>query len=232
MQKMKPMLCNTQVVQNILAGRQTQDRRPMGNKLLDKMLVAFLAGECSDFAGNGCLQKNDESYIVQFAKYQVGDVIYVRETFCIGAICEEEVCGYPGNLYVDQCKGDDSFIPKEYTIANGICTEEVTWKPSIHMKKKAARIFLKVTKVRCERFCDISEADAIAEGMEEIGEQKFHGTIWKPLYKSYDSEVTCCSAVDAFSTLIESIYPGCWEDWCFAYDFKLCEKPEGESCTL
>lgn len=26
---MKPLLCNTQVVQNILAGRQTQDRRPI-----------------------------------------------------------------------------------------------------------------------------------------------------------------------------------------------------------
>ena len=40
-------------------------------------MLASLAGECSDFAGNGCLRENDESYIVQFAKYQPGDILCV-----------------------------------------------------------------------------------------------------------------------------------------------------------
>lgn len=49
------------------------------------------------------------------------------------------------------------------SIANSEDANE-PWKPSIHMPKKAARIWLKVTDVRLERLQDITEKGATEEG--------------------------------------------------------------------
>ena len=41
------------------------------------------------------------------------------------------------------------------------------WRPSIHMPKKAARIFLRVIDVRVERLQDITSGQIDAEGCKE-----------------------------------------------------------------
>lgn len=71
-----------------------------------------------------------------------GDILYVRETW------KEAPKGY--YYYEDWQKDDIADVTK--------------WKPSIHMPKEAARIWLKVTNVRVERLQEITEVQAQAEG--------------------------------------------------------------------
>jgi hypothetical protein len=74
-------------------------------------------------------------------------------------------------------------------------------RPSIHMPRWASRITLQITDVRKERLQDISDADAIAEGIYIEGGMFRNG-----------SETEYDIAKDAFAVLWESIYGhGSWE---------------------
>ena len=139
-------------------------------------------------------------------KYQPGDILWVRETSI-----------FLHNKWI--YKADNL---SEMKLFSG-------WKPSIFMPKEAARIFLKVTNVRVERLQDISEKDAIAEGVDMLGETKQYN--WK-YYKNYNKsqDYTFMSPIDSFESLWQSInakkHP--WESnpWVWVYEFERIEKPE------
>lgn len=78
---------------------------------------------------------------------QPGDIFWVRETWANGG----NLTSGPGYIF----KASD--YPKDFI-------DQMKWKPSIHMPKDAARIWLKNVGVRIERLQDISESDAKAEG--------------------------------------------------------------------
>lgn len=89
-------------------------------------------------------------------QYHIGDTLYVRETwkqYTIGTAGPGLIDGY---LY----KADE---PQD---TSGMMVEG-RWHPSIHMPKDAARIWLKVTDIRCEQLNDMTEEDAIAEGFPD-----------------------------------------------------------------
>ena len=89
-------------------------------------------------------------------RYQVGDYLYVRETFQ----------KLDSSIAMDLSAGEYAYVYR--ASENGKAWEENTenwrWKPSIHMPKELARIFLKVTDVRVERLQDITICQLDKEG--------------------------------------------------------------------
>lgn len=129
--KFIPILFNTEMVQALLAGRKTMTRRTKG---LDN--VNF---NCTD--------------LIKCAYGQVGDVLWVRETFA------ESKC---------LTKGCNEFSHYVYKADNDPLHNHFKWKPSLFMTKYACRLFLEITNIRVERLNDISETDAENEGIKLV----------------------------------------------------------------
>lgn len=72
--------------------------------------------------------------------------------------------------------GKESYLKPQYCVyratdqLNAIDEDgnELNWRPSIHMPRWASRISLEITGIRVERLQDISEEDAIDEGLKAI----------------------------------------------------------------
>jgi hypothetical protein len=204
---MKPILATSSVVRNFLNVEvnswparpidsskpfQWQDRRPIK--------------KCAD-RGDGILKVEGlesksmfgtPEAISRFSPFQVGDVLYIRETFVSGfglrvKLPGDGLVGSGGPVGYCIYKADDIFELPSGT----------KWRPSIHMPKDYSRIHLEVMRVRVERACDISEEDAKAEGCDcrfGIGS---------------DHPLKC------FNQLWQSLYgPDAWEKWVFVYDLK------------
>ena len=160
---MKPILMNTEMVNAILAGRKTQTRRlikpqpPFDN---DSIYLRYVKDGIARFGqgtpGNSCALCDRK------LPYQSGDVLYVRETWCKGSL--------NGGAEQYFYRADDNDF-------------HCKWRPSIHMPKEAARIFLRVTGVRVERLQDVTLDDATAEGCQGkfIGCGECAGAGWEIL---------------------------------------------------
>ena len=92
------------------------------------------------------------------------------------------------------------------------CGWKMRWTPSIHMPRWASRINLEITGVRIERLNDISEADAIAEGITELPLQKGEPGAWWTANVEAGPSLHGRTPVDAFRKLWESINgAGSWD---------------------
>lgn len=176
----KGILLNTSMVQATLANRKNQTRRLNGLKEInacpdDWTLVDFSKdpelmrdhGEVKTFVKKGLIatfESNKGDYYQNIkCPWEPGDVLYVRETWYYENHMHDLTAGepdLPGGRYSHRYifKAD---CP-DYPVDVGVGPQG--WRPSIHMPKEAARLFLRVKDVRVERLRDITEEDAVAEG--------------------------------------------------------------------
>lgn len=156
--KQKPIIFNTEMAKAILDGKKTQTRR-MGGMALEvinenpgnwkftgiiKNTLGYPTSE--GFMWFEFLHSLSESPIYIKPKYQPGDHLWVRETWCLG----------------DDLDGNEVI----YYRASQPLIGEYTWKSPYHMFKKYARIWLEVLSVRVERVQKITEEDVWLEGVD------------------------------------------------------------------
>lgn len=157
---MKPILFNTQMVRAVLDGRKTVTRRavkpqPPATSVIRKRGSAWNWSFWAD-----C----DKGHLMQ-PPYQPGDILWVRETWN-GDWCDH---------YIYKADGGSAK-------AAGYAAEP-KWRPSIHMPKEAARLFLRVKEVSVERLREISALSAMDEGVTDWND---FVRLWNTTIKSAD----------------------------------------------
>lgn len=198
MSRVLPILFNIEMVRAILDGRKTCTRR-----IVKPQPTAHYGAQCIK------------------APYQSGDILYVRETVW-------QKIGH----YLDV---DGETKPSWYNEFRYVATDEkpetgwnYSWakRPSIHMPKEAARIWIKVTDVRVERLQEMTLKDFKAEGiydnyktysetytdhLRQMAYPKVFARLWNSTIKKSD--------LDRYGW---DANPCVW-----VISFERCEKPEG-----
>ena len=176
----KPILFNTEMVRAILDGRKTCTRRICkdANECTVPDMEFYNADKRTYAVHNFADKEHTEQLSIAERTCPIcpGDILYVRETWM----------DYAGlTMYKADC---DIYRLDSLNFAG------FGWKPSIHMPKEAARIWLKVTDVRVERLQDITSEQISREGVEVEyphvlnGEEKRYAfsTLWNSTIKKSD----------------------------------------------
>lgn len=204
--KERPILFSGPMVRAILDGRKTQTRREI-KKATGKAFWRMFERE-----EGHCFAFRDElrSYEFKCPYGQPGDRLWVKETFALGS--------QNGIVHA----ADEQVF---YRATDPAWDEENTafkWKPSIFMPRRLSRITIEITDVRTERLQDITEQDAIAEGIERAPESAADATGWKDYRGGYVGQGSC-DARDSYRTLWESINgPESWaaNPWVWVVEFR------------
>lgn len=225
------------MVQAILDGRKTVTRRAVkykysntemkmhtdkyGTRLIE--IQKNIEGETYGKNQDGSTWHKLLPYIDKKQPYRKGDTLYVRETWsflpCVECMDEGPACNIDPVVYDDgDCESEGCFVYK----ASHPRPERVSWTPSIHMPKVAARIWLKVRDVRVERLQDMTLDDFLAEGVA-IRPEAFN-----------DPENAYLQAREGFihiwnhTVKKDDLENYGWDanPWIWKIEFERCDKPE------
>lgn len=187
--KERPILFSGPMVSAILGGIKTQTRRlvkpqpPAWVKVWNGNAGDrhfFFDRETDDDNGNHWPDYDKPG--LRCPHGQPGDSLWVRETFTIGANDTEPIA-----IYRDGCQLTKSGIYwKRPDEPSADSLNAIRWKPSIHIPRWASRITLEITEIRVQQLQDISEEDAVEEGIpafpghEKIPRMQF-ASLWDRL---------------------------------------------------
>lgn len=226
----RPILFSGPMVRALLAGTKTQTRRRVKDRRIE-----WTAGEgddrndprnygfemdCGDWAKlKASTDRRDGEEQIPCPYGQPGDRLWVRE----------QVIDIDGRAYY----ADDLRV-----VYNSGKPAVWLWRVRSlsprYLPRWASRLSLAITDVRVQRLQELSEDDAIAEGVQ----RNVHGDgSWSPEdgwidYAGDDECHPAQSARESFSTLWESIYgPGSWgaNPWVWAVTFQQTDQTQEKS---
>lgn len=153
--KERPILFSAPMVRAILEGRKTVTRRAIKVQPHIDVSGNFCVGN-SNYGQDGYGKPVTKHFVNGCCPYgKPGDRLWVRETWA--RVGNDD----PGYLTFGATY--PSCLPPE--LENIPPASQIRWKPSIHMFRRDSRILLEITDVRVERLQDISEEQALAEGI-------------------------------------------------------------------
>ncbi|MGP5476857.1 hypothetical protein [Pseudomonas helleri] len=206
--KERPILFLAPMVRAILEGRKTVTRRPVkatkahadGFMMLDHGKGWRPYNAFGDFASD----HEGMEYPIACPYGKLGDRLWVRETCFINDYREASV--------PEQERADCEIHYRADGIPDFEGEELIRWRPSIHMPRWASRILLEVTDVRVERLQDITEEQALAEGIKKHSDGGYHVE---------DGKHFSDSPVESFACLWSSV-GGDWDanPWVWCVSFK------------
>lgn len=220
----RPILFNTEMVKAIVDGRKTQTRRIV--KPIFREKEAGFQVVTNAHSGQFVRVEYYDEY-ENVSRYMEppcasGDILWVRETWCDPApdIPYSPIlykADFPMHWDAEETEHGDPVDLKE---------EDYKWRPSIHMPREYARIFLRVKDVRVERLQNITLDDVHNEGIDESFVRAVGG-------ENYSGKIDF--SMERFETLWDSTIKPADRDkygwkanpWVWAIEFERCEEPEG-----
>ena len=155
----RPIIFSAPMIRALLDGRKSQTRRilkPQPGELDRPFCHADGSWHVTDSCGGHMSPLH--------VPYAVGDRLWCREGFSYGWPVEE-------NHQLPECNQEHAIT---YRTDGNRPFGGGKWHSPIHMPRWASRLTLIVTDVRVQRLQDISEADAVAEGIEQARSGRFY----------------------------------------------------------
>lgn len=206
--KETPIIFSTPMVQSILEGRKKMTRRVVKGISPDSKYLPEHKLHDATFLEPQEFEKPDAekmASVINCPYGKPGDLLWVRETFKVDEVDHNL---NPVSFYY--------LADNEESRRTGI-----KFKPSIHMPKAAARIWLRITDVRIERLHEINDEDAIMEGIF------FHEGLQGYSTDVHGSNFHCSKPINSFCKLWVSINgPESWDSnpWVWVVSFKVISK--------
>jgi hypothetical protein len=160
-----------------------------------------------------------------FPRYQKDEIVYLQEPTLLYKNKAQHTILYKYNGL--DGNNDEKEFP--FLVKKAIQSGE-KWGNKMFMPENRARFHVKITDEKLQRLQDISEQDAIAEGIQKLLQSRMQLAMDGPLYRDYSKPTkgelfqTGLPPIQSYKTLLEAVHEGkLWDSnpWIFSYYFEL-----------